>query len=81
LTISLGKRLEPDDIRVVLIEPGTVGADFNPIPQDRQIEKHEEGTLLFSESIAEAVLYCLTQPPSCRITLLQIQPLHQRIGA
>jgi NAD(P)-dependent dehydrogenase (short-subunit alcohol dehydrogenase family) len=80
-SISLGKRVEADDINVVLIEPGSVGADLNPRARLEEIERHEQGKMLFSESIAEAVLYCLTQPRFCRITLLQIQPLHQKIGS
>lgn len=80
-SISLGKRLEAEDISVVLIEPGSVGADLNSRPHHEELERHGQGRMLFSESIAEAVFYCLTQPRFCRITLLQIQPLHQRIGA
>lgn len=80
-SMSLGKKLEPDNIRVTLIEPGSVGADLNEKPKNTELSKHEEGKMLFSECIAEAMLYCLMQPPDCRVGLLQIQPIHQIIGA
>lgn len=77
---SLAKKLQQENIHVTLIEPGSVGADLSSTPPEKERERQAEGTQLPSEAIAEAVAFCLSQPPSCFIPLLQIQPLHQSIG-
>lgn len=74
---SLAKHLHSHNIRVTLIEPGNVGSDLNPAPPEEEREQEMQGTMLTSEAIAEAVLYCLAQPMFVHIPLLQIQPLHQ----
>ncbi|MCC6680681.1 MAG: SDR family oxidoreductase [Phycisphaeraceae bacterium] len=77
---AIGKQLAQDNIRVTLIEPGTVGADFREQSPESEQEDHRKGVLLFTESIAELILYVLIQPQNCLLPLVQIQPLKQLIG-
>lgn len=76
---SLAKEVQQEDIYVTLIEPGAVGADLNPTSLEKERELEASGEMLVSECIAEAVLYCLTQPRFCYVPLMQVQPLHQKI--
>lgn len=74
---SLGKQLVDKNIRVSLIEPGTVGTSWpmeNP-PNQEQCER--ELKMLTAEDIAEAIHYCLIQPARCDITVLQLRPHRQ----
>lgn len=80
-TQSLAQHVCEDGIRVTLIEPGLVGADIHDDEKrqpQRQRELHAQGEMLFSESIAEAVLYVLQQPPECHVPMLQVQPVKRQ---
>lgn len=77
---SLAKQVAEDGIHVGLIEPGKFGADFRVQSPREEREEEAKGELLFSEAIAEAVLYMLTTPANCHIPFLQIQPLGQQGG-
>lgn len=77
---ALSKQVQEDNIHVTLIEPGKFGADFRVQSKQDQEKEEREGQLLFSECIAEAVLFQLTTPQNCMIPYLAIQPLHQEIG-
>jgi NADP-dependent 3-hydroxy acid dehydrogenase YdfG len=78
---ALRKELGGQNIKVSLIEPGMVGTEFfeGGEESDPRWQAHEQkrGALLKPEDIAVAVHYCLTQPPRCTISLLQIEPLRQ----
>ncbi len=80
---SLAKQLADEHIRVTLIEPGLVGADIHDDEKtDPQVQRrmNDKSQMLYSESIAEAVLYVLVQTPECHIPMLQIQPLQRQSG-
>ena len=77
---ALAKQVQEQEIRVSLIEPGKIGADFRDDPNEKEQQQHEEGTLLFSESIAESVLSILTQPAHTHIPFVQVEPLHNQAG-
>ncbi|MEX0652761.1 MAG: SDR family oxidoreductase [Phycisphaeraceae bacterium] len=76
---SLAKKVQQEDIYVTLIEPGATGADLNPMPPEQERKLEQQGEMLISECIAEAVAWCLTQPRYCYIPLMQVQPLHEKV--
>jgi len=77
---ALGKQLHEHGIRVTLIEPGSFGADFRDQSDAENRKQQKQGRMLFTEPIAELILFALTQPRDVRLPLLQVHPLHQVIG-
>jgi NADP-dependent 3-hydroxy acid dehydrogenase YdfG len=76
---ALRKEVNPEGIKVSLIEPGKTGSDMvdeNSTEQRDLIHKHE---MLRAEDIAVAVHYVLTQPARCDVVSLQIRPHLQLI--
>jgi NADP-dependent 3-hydroxy acid dehydrogenase YdfG len=76
---ALRKEVNPEGIKVSLIEPGKTGSDMveqSPSEQRDLIQKHE---MLRAEDIAVAVHYVLTQPARCDVVSLQIRPHLQLI--
>ncbi|UYQ94085.1 SDR family oxidoreductase [Chitinophaga horti] len=76
---ALRKELNPEGIKVTLIEPGAVGTDMQPVSVPDQREKEEKGEMLKAEDIAACVLYTLCQPKRCDVVLVQIRPHLQLI--
>jgi NADP-dependent 3-hydroxy acid dehydrogenase YdfG len=77
---ALRKEVASLGIKVTLIEPGAVGTDMqSSTPPDEQRKKQEEMQMLKAEDIAQCILYALTQPPRCDITMVQIKPHLQEI--
>jgi NADP-dependent 3-hydroxy acid dehydrogenase YdfG len=76
---SLRKEANELDIRVTLIEPGSVGSDMQEESADEQREKIEKMEMLKAEDIAASVLYVLTQPQRCDVVELKIRPLLELI--
>lgn len=74
---SLSKGLAPDNIRVTMVEPGKVSTDFFDWSPEEREKRTREGTAMKSEDIAECILFALTMPPRCHLTMLQVQPLHE----
>ncbi len=76
---SLRKQVNEMGIKVSLVEPGKVGADFpNSKPEDQPAQE-DEGKMLLSEDLAAAVHFCLVQPERSDVILLQIRPHQQAI--
>lgn len=76
---SLRKELNPDGVKVTLIEPGAVGSDMQESSPEEQREKIRKLEMLTAEDIAECVLYCVTQPKRCDLVGVQIRPHLQLI--
>jgi NADP-dependent 3-hydroxy acid dehydrogenase YdfG len=76
---SLRKELNKHNIKVTLIEPGAVFTDMQEAPMKELMEKLENEEMLEAEDIAQAILFCLSQPNRCDIVSLQIKPLMQKI--
>jgi len=76
---SFRKEVNPDGIKVTLIEPGAVGTDMQSAPPAEQQKKEKKLELLTAEDIAECILYCLTQPKRCDVVTVQIRPHLQLI--
>ncbi len=74
---SLRKAVREHDIRVSLIEPGTVGTDMSEKPAEEQPAAQARMTMLTAEDIAACVHYCLTQPKRTVVAEVRIQPHNQ----
>lgn len=68
---SLRKMINPDCIRLTLIEPGSVGTDLIDESVEEQKKEEEREIMLRAEDVAHAVLFALSQPE--RIEILKIQ--------
>lgn len=77
LSESLRKELGDYDIKVSLIEPGSVGSGMVTETPTEQAERQAQGKMLKAEDIAWCVYYCLTQPKRCDILQVQICPNKQ----
>lgn len=73
---ALRKELGSKGIKVSLIEPGLVGADFQypDIPSDKQVELINKEKMLRAEDIAVGIHYLLTQPSRTVVQQLVIVP-------
>lgn len=78
---SLAKQVNEQGIRVTVIEPGLVGTDMTTrkVPAEQQPQKEQEEQMLTAEDLAQCVLYTLSQPARCDISLVQIRPTKQTI--
>jgi NADP-dependent 3-hydroxy acid dehydrogenase YdfG len=72
---SLRKTLVAKRLRVTLVEPGWTGSDMieASVPQQRKAQQKLE--MMKAEDIADCVLFALTRPPRCVVSLMQVQPL------
>lgn len=73
---ALRRELGSKGIKVSLIEPGLVGADFQypDIPSDKQAEMINDEKMLRAEDIAVGIHYLLTQPSRTVVQQLVIVP-------
>lgn len=73
---AMRKELGPKGIKVSLIEPGLVGADFQypDTPPDKQVELINKEKMLRAEDIAVGIHYLLTQPGRTVVQQLVIVP-------
>jgi len=73
---ALRRELGSKGIKVSLIEPGLVGADFQypDIPPDKQVEMINKEKMLRAEDIAVGIHYLLTQPSRTVVQQLVIVP-------
>jgi len=73
---ALRRELGSKGIKVSLIEPGLVGADFQypEIPADKQVELINKEKMLRAEDIAVGIHYLLTQPSRTVVQQLVIVP-------
>jgi len=78
-TSSLRKEVNPDEIKVTLIEPGSVSSDMQEMPVEEQKQKIEALEMLEATDIAASIIYVLAQPKRCNVVGLQIRPLLELI--
>jgi NADP-dependent 3-hydroxy acid dehydrogenase YdfG len=73
---ALRRELGSKGIKVSLIEPGLVGADFQypDIPAEKQVEMINKEEMLRAEDIAVGIHYLLTQPSRTVVQQLVIVP-------
>ncbi|MDQ0639954.1 short-subunit dehydrogenase [Pedobacter sp. W3I1] len=76
---ALRKELNPEKIKVTLIEPGAVDTDMQMDSTEEKYRQVEDLEMLPAIAIAKAVAYCLSQPPGCEVVGMQIKPQLQLI--
>jgi NADP-dependent 3-hydroxy acid dehydrogenase YdfG len=76
--LTLRKEVGEHDIRVTVIEPGSVGSDMQECSAEEQRQAIARSEMLFAEEIAEAVVFVLTRSARCDIAMLRIEPLRQK---
>jgi len=76
---ALRKEINPENIRVTLIEPGAVDTDMQPADQNEKLNQIKDQKMLPAVAIAKAVAFALTQPAGCEIVGIQIKPQKQFI--
>jgi NAD(P)-dependent dehydrogenase (short-subunit alcohol dehydrogenase family) len=78
-TESVSKTLADDGIYVSLVEPGLVATPLTELSEEEQSEKRQKREIIEPEAVAQAILFCLKQPPGCLIAQLHIRPVMQKI--
>ena len=76
---SLRQELNPQGIKITLIEPGAVDTDMQEDSTEEKRKKIQNFEMLTSEDIALSILYCLSQPERCDVVELKIRPHRQFI--
>lgn len=68
------KEVQDKNIRVTLIEPGSVGADMQEMSPEEQrvaIERHE---MLYAEELADTILFAITRSRRTNIVSMRVEP-------
>jgi len=76
---SLRNQINPDGIKISLIEPGAVDTDMQAESTAKKKENVKNLEMLKADDIAIAVLYCLSQPKRCDVVDIKIRPHLQLI--
>ena len=76
---SLRKLVNPDGVRVTVLEPGATDTPMQGDDLQERREKVESGDMLDADDIARAVEYCLIQPARCDVVFMQVRPTGQAI--
>lgn len=75
---TLRKEVAEKNIRVSVIEPGSVGTDMQECSVDEQREAIARHEMLYAEEIAEAILFTLSRSERCDVLTLRIEPRLQK---
>ncbi len=76
---TLRKEVAERNIRVGLIEPGTVGTDMQEADEAQQRDKIARHEMLHAEDVAEAVEFLLDRPARVDVVALRIEPRLQEL--
>jgi len=76
---ALRKQVNPDGIKISLIEPGAVDTDMQAESTEKKKENVKNLEMMQADDIAAAVLYCLSQPKRCDVVELKLRPHLQLI--
>ncbi len=79
---ALRQELQEDNIRITMIEPGTVATELTNHITDEEAKEGVSGMIaamepLQSEDVANAIAYVVTQPERVNINEVLIRPTHQ----
>lgn len=76
---SLRNQINPDGIKVSLIEPGAVDTDMQAESTEKKKENVRNLEMMTADDIAVAVLYVISQPKRCDVVELKVRPHLQLI--
>ncbi len=71
---ALRKEVQKKNIRVSLIEPGSVDTDMQPEPTEEKRKQVRKAEMLAAQDIAELMGFILTRPERCVISEVHIEP-------
>jgi 3-hydroxy acid dehydrogenase / malonic semialdehyde reductase len=75
---TLRKEVAQDNIRVSVIQPGSVDTDMQECSPEEKQEAVARQEMLHAEEIAEAIAFVLTRSSACDIVNLRIEPRVQK---
>jgi NADP-dependent 3-hydroxy acid dehydrogenase YdfG len=75
---TLRKEIAEQNIKVSVIEPGSVGTDMQECSPEQQREAIARHEMLHADEIAEAILFALTRSERCDVVTLRIEPRIQK---
>lgn len=75
---TLRKEIAQDNIRVSVIQPGSVDTDMQECSPDEKREAVAKQEMLHAEEIAEAIAFVLTRSSACDVVNLRIEPRVQK---
>lgn len=75
---TLRKEVGDKNIRVSVIQPGSVAPPMQPASEEEQQEAIAEHEMLYAEEIAEAIRFVLTRSERNDIVNLRIEPRIQK---
>ena len=75
---TLRKEVADDDIRVSVIQPGSVATDMQECSEDEQRESIGRDEMLHAGEIADAIEFVLTRSRSADVVNLRIEPRVQK---
>lgn len=76
---TLRKEVAERNIRVSLVQPGTVSSEMQEGSDEEQAGQLEREQMLPADDIADAVTFILTRPPRVDIVTLRIEPRLQEL--
>jgi short-subunit dehydrogenase len=76
---ALRKEVNGDGIRVVLVEPGSVGTDMNEQSPQDQRRSEDAGEMLKAEDVALVILGALCMPARADVVEVAVRPRRQLI--
>ncbi len=75
---TLRKEVAERNIKVSVIQPGSVDTDMQQCSPDEKRAAVANGEMLVAEEIAEAIVFTLTRSATCDVVNLRIEPLVQK---
>ena len=75
---TLRKEVEKDNIRVSIVQPGSVDTDMQTASEEEKHEAISQHEMLQAREIAEAITFVLTRSEACDIVSLRIEPRLQK---
>jgi 3-hydroxy acid dehydrogenase/malonic semialdehyde reductase len=77
---TLRKEIAEKNIRVTLIEPGSVGSDMQECTDEEQRAAIEHHEMLYAEEVADAIAFALTRSERCDVLNLRVEPRLQKVA-
>jgi len=75
---TLRKEVAEKNIRVTLVEPGSVDTDMQQCSEDEKRAAVARQAMLHACDIAEGIAFALTRPERCDVLTLRIEPRFQK---
>ncbi|MDG2520377.1 SDR family NAD(P)-dependent oxidoreductase [Caulobacter segnis] len=76
---ALRREERAHDVRISLVEPGATATDMQPMNQDAKARSTARAQMLHAADIARGVLYMLSEPLHCDVSLMRIVPARQAL--